>query len=132
FLKEQLTKELSPLMGKVQLLENYGLNGSILLDSNEIEKRKSLDEKEVDELTNLPDNPKETQPREEDETNNINKANLFDILTLYGRTIRNSEDISITNKKEHLRYCFLGYIVLLAIFKEALEDATKEIELNEK
>ena len=82
----------------------------------------------MDHLTNLPDNPKETQPDKEEELESFKQASLFDIITLYGRTIRNSEDILITDKKEHLKYCFLGYIVLLAMFKEELENAVKEIE----
>lgn len=132
FLKEQLTKELDPLMDKVYLLENYGLDGSILPDSNEIGKRKALDTKQRDQLTNLPDKSVENQPEEIDETEKINKTNFFEILSLYGRTIRNSENIEIIYKKEHLKYCYLGYVLLLAVFKETLENTLSELESSEE
>ena len=40
FLKEKLTEKLDPLLGKIKLVENYGLDGSILLNSSEIERKK--------------------------------------------------------------------------------------------
>src|SRR5699024_1180428 len=115
--RDKLTKKFAPHKDKITLLDNYGLDGKILLKTQDIKEKQILSEEERDILTELPDTPKEINP-DEHKIEKSHKNNFFHLLTLYSRTIRNSEDISLTEKKKHLKYALEGYILLLAVFKE--------------
>jgi hypothetical protein len=131
FIQEKLVKLIGPMSHKIKTLENYGLDPSLLPTSKDLGEKPLLTQMEKDEITNLPDKSKEVNPHEEVEEEE-QRNSLLKIINLYGRAIRNSEDIKLIEKVEHLKYCFKGYVTLLGVFKEGVEAAVKEFKEESK
>ncbi|MBO8128963.1 MAG: metallophosphoesterase [Peptococcaceae bacterium] len=129
---ECLEKRLASLMqNHISLLPNlqdYGIDVDFSLSTETIEAELEeciLDDEEKDKIFDYPDLSE--QVNSPDAPRKVSGSNTFiSTLLLFGRVIRNSEQLSAKIKERTLSLCINGYCVALAIFKQHIENITKE------
>lgn len=127
---------LDSIAGEKQLKNNYIFDTSLVINLSEIESNLKLSSQEKDELTDKTDN-RRAEPVKEKEFSDI-KDNIVDCVFLFGRMIRNSDEILIDDKKQFLdtyMWCMLYAILIISNIVQKLEHnllERKPEEVNEK
>ncbi len=133
-IEERLTPVIEESRQLICSLDEYNIETYIDMDPEEIRQtlaESTLDDEERDRVTDKPDTGKELEPKDMKKDIEIKSLPVLDTfyntLLLYGKVIKNSEDLTLDVKSKALSICIDGYRLLLGVTKKVVEDYfTKE------
>jgi len=129
----KVEEKLAPIIKKSEYLlsslKDYDLKTCINVETDKLIKDlkdSELNEEQRDNLTDKPDSGDELHPREMRKDIDVSKLSeldaFFNTLLLYGKVIKNSEDLTFEIKSKALTTCINCYCVLLGATKKLIED----------